>query len=113
MDTLTALTLVALLAVTSFAPRASFILWLHRVKLPAYVQRALRFVPAAVFTALFVPELVFVDGALEIGLHNTKLVAGCAAVSFAVVTGNPFATIVAGMAALHLARNFLGPWAIS
>lgn len=108
MDTLTALALTGLLALTSFVPRASFILWLHRVKLPAYVQRALRFVPAAVFTALFVPELVFSNGALELGMHNEKLVAGCAAISFAVASRNPFATIVAGMAALHLARNFLG-----
>lgn len=108
MGTLTALALIALLAVTSFVPRASFILWLHRVKLPTYVHRALRFVPAAVFTALFVPELVFADGALDIGLHNAKLLAGCTAIGVAMVTRNPLATIVAGMAALHLARNFLG-----
>lgn len=108
MDTLTALALTALLAVTSFVPRASFILWLHRVKLPAYVQRALRFVPAAVFTALFVPELVFTAGTLDVGLHNTKLLAGGAAIGVALATRNPLATIVAGMAALHLARNFLG-----
>ncbi len=108
MDTLTALALIGLLATASFVPRASFVLWLHRVKLPGFVQRALRFVPAAVFTALVVPELAFDGGSLDIGLRNAKLVAGCAAVSFAVVTRNPLATIVAGMAALHLARNFLG-----
>lgn len=107
MDTLTALALTALLAVTSFVPRASFILWLHRVKLPAYVQRALRFVPAAVFTALFVPELVLTGGSLDIGLHNARLVAGCAAICVAVIVRNPLATIVAGMVALHLTRNFL------
>ena len=108
MDTLTALALTALLAVTSFVPRASFILWLHRVKLPVYLQRALRFVPAAVFTALVVPELVFATGALDIGMHNAKLLAGCAAIGVALLTRNPLATIAAGMAALHLARNFLG-----
>jgi branched-subunit amino acid transport protein len=108
MGTLTALALIALLAVTSFVPRASFILWLHRVKLPSYIQRALRFVPAAVFTALFVPQLVFADGALDIGLHNAKLLAGCSAIGIAMVIRNPLATILAGMAVLHLARNFLG-----
>jgi branched-subunit amino acid transport protein len=108
MGTLTALALIALLAVTSFVPRASFILWLHRVKLPSYIQRALRFVPAAVFTALFVPQLVFADGVLDIGLHNAKLLAGCSAIGIAMVIRNPLATILAGMAVLHLARNFLG-----
>jgi len=107
MDALTGLALTAVLAVSSFVPRASFILWLHRIKLPGYIQRALRFVPAAVFTALVVPEYVFASGALDLGLHNAKLVAGCAAAAFAALSRNPLVTILAGMAALHLARNFL------
>ena len=109
MDTLSALTLTAVLAATSFLPRASFILWLHRIKLPAYVQRALRFVPAAVFTGLVVPQLVFEAGTLDLGLHNPKLVGGCVAIGVAAATRNPLATILIGMAVLHLARNFPGP----
>jgi branched chain amino acid efflux pump len=108
MDTLTAFALIGVLAVTSFVPRASFILWLHRVRIPTTVQRALRFVPTAVFTALVVPQLVFVKGAVNVGMHNPQLVAGCAAAGVAAATRNPLATIVAGMVVLHLARNFLG-----
>lgn len=108
MDTLTALVLIGVLAVTSFVPRASFILWLHRVRIPGYVQRALRFIPAAVFTGLVLPQLVFVDGTVDVGLHNAKLVAGFVAVGVAGMTRNPLATIVAGMVVLHLARNFVG-----
>jgi len=108
MDTLSALTLTAVLAAASFLPRASFILWLHRIKLPAYVQRALKFVPAAVFTGLVVPQLVFASGALDLGLHNAQFVAGCVAIGVATATRNPLATILTGMVVLHLARNFLG-----
>ncbi len=108
MDTLSTLTLTVALAATSFLPRASFILWLHRIKLPGYVQRALRFVPAAVFTGLVVPQLVFEAGALDLRLQNAKLVAGCVAIGIAAATRNPLATILTGMVVLHLARNFLG-----
>jgi branched-subunit amino acid transport protein len=108
MDPLTAFALIGVLALTSFVPRASFILWLHRVRIPTSVQRALRFVPTAVFTALVVPQLVFVKGAANVGMHNPHLVAGCAAAGVAAATRNPLATIVAGMVVLHLARNFLG-----
>lgn len=108
MDTLTALVLTGVLAAASFVPRASFILWLHRVKIPSTVQRALRFVPAAVFTALVVPQLALAGGALDVGLHNPQLVAGCAAAGVAAATRSPLPTIVAGMLVLHLARNFIG-----
>jgi branched chain amino acid efflux pump len=109
MDTLTAFALIGVLALASFVPRASFILWLHRVQIPTTVQRALRFVPAAVFTALVVPQLVFVDGVANVGLHNPQLIAGCVAAGVAAATRNPLATIATGMLVLHLARNFLGP----
>jgi branched-subunit amino acid transport protein len=102
MDALSAWLLIAALAATSFGTRASFILWLHRVALPAYVQRALRFVPAAVFTALVAPEIANVDGAL--GPGTPRLLAALAAILVAAVTRNTLATIVTGMLVLHAAR---------
>jgi len=104
MDTLTAWLLIAGLAATSLGTRGSFILWLHRVALPGYVQRGLRFVPAAVFTALVAPEIAMVEGALGIGAHNPKLLAAAAAVAVAAATRNTLATIVTGMLVLHAAR---------
>ncbi len=52
MDTSFVWALIAVLTVISFVSRASFILLFPRVALPHGVQRVLRFVPAAVFTAL-------------------------------------------------------------
>lgn len=104
MDPLTAWLAIALLAATSFGTRASFILWLHRVALPGVVQRGLRFVPAAVFTALVAPEIALVDGALGLGFHNPKLAAAAAAVLVAAATRSTLATIVTGMLVLHAAR---------
>jgi branched-subunit amino acid transport protein len=107
MDPLTAWVLIAGLAVTSFVPRGSFILFLDRLPLPPAVQRALRFVPAAVFAALVVPDIAFASGAIRLGLDNPKLIAALVAGPVAWRTRNTLATIVAGMAALHLADRFL------
>lgn len=107
MDPLTAWLLICGLAVTSFVPRGSFILFLQRLPLPAVVQRGMRFVPAAVFAALVIPDIAFAGGALRLGLENPKLIAVLVAGPVAWRTRNTLATIVAGMAALHLADRLL------
>ena len=89
------------LALTSFIPRASFIVLLARWPVPAPVQRALRYVPAAVFSAILVPELVLTAGSVHIGVDNPRLRAGILAGAIAWRTRNTLVTIVAGMLALH------------
>ena len=90
------------LALTSFIPRASFIVLLARWRVPALVQRALRYVPAAVFSAILVPELVLTAGSVHLGLDNPRLLAGILGGAIAWRTRNTLLTIVAGMLALHL-----------
>jgi branched-subunit amino acid transport protein len=107
MDPLTTWLLIAGLAVTSIATRGAFILFLARLRIPPAVQRGLRFVPAAVFAALVVPDIALAGGALRIGVDNPKLVAALVAGPVAWRTRNTLATIVAGMLALHLAERFL------
>jgi len=96
------LLLILGLALTSFIPRASFILLFARWPVPALLQRALRYVPAAVFSAILVPELVLTAGSLHIGLDNPRLLAGILGGAIAWRTRNTLLTIVAGMLALHL-----------
>jgi branched-subunit amino acid transport protein len=107
MDALTAWLLILGLAATSFGARGSFILFLAHLEVPRAAQRALRFVPAAVFTALLVPALAFPDGTLRLGLDNSNLVAALVAAPVAWRTRSTLATIVVGMAALHLAGRYL------
>jgi branched-subunit amino acid transport protein len=107
MDPLTVGLLIGGLAVTSFLPRGAFILFLARFQLPPAVQRGLRFVPAAVFAALVVPDIAFSGGALQLGPDNPKLVAALVAGPIAWRTHSTLATIAAGMAALHLAHWLL------
>ena len=107
MDPLTTWVLIAGLAATSIGTRGAFILFLARLPIPAAVQRGLRFVPAAVFAALVVPDIAFAGGVLSVGVDNPKLVAALVAGPVAWRTRNTLATIVAGMVTLHLAERFL------
>jgi branched-subunit amino acid transport protein len=107
MDPLTTWLLIVGLAVSSFATRGAFILFLARLPIPAAVQRGLRFVPAAVFAALVIPDIALAGGTLRLGLDNPKLLAALVAGPVAWRTRNTLATIVAGMVALHLAEQIL------
>ncbi len=107
MDTTFVWALIAMLTAIGFVSRASFILLFPRITLPRGVQRGLRFVPAAVFTALIAPDVFLSSGALELGSSNPKAAAALIAGAVAWRTRNTLATILAGMAALHLLRTAL------
>lgn len=84
----------------TFAMRFSFIYLLGRAELPVSLRRMLRFVPAAVLSALVAPELLMHSGALDLSLGNTRLIAGLLAVVVAWLTKNTLVTILVGMALL-------------
>ena len=86
----------------TLALRCSFLLLSARYRLPALLRRALPFVPAAVLTALWAPELLLQKGVLYLSLHNERLLAGAAAIAVAWRWRLTFATILSGLVALHL-----------
>jgi branched-subunit amino acid transport protein len=84
----------------TFAIRLSFIALFGRFEIPPRLKQALRFVPAAVLTALVAPRLVYLDGALALGPGNERLLAGAVAGVVAWRTESMLWTIVVGMVAL-------------
>jgi branched-subunit amino acid transport protein len=101
--------LVFLLAgLLTFGTRLSFILLLDRIKVPDWFRRGLRFVPAAVLSAIILPELVTHNAALDLTLRNPQLYAGALAVLVAWRTKNVLLTILTGMAALLVFQAVLG-----
>jgi branched-subunit amino acid transport protein len=90
------------MGLVTLALRASFLLLPEEVRLPSLLRRALPFVPAAVLTALWAPELLLQKGVLYLSLHNERLLAGAAAVAVAWRWRLTVATIAAGLVALHL-----------
>jgi len=92
---------IAGMTVVTFFQRASFLLLPPSVQLPPLLRRALRYVPAAVLTAIWAPELMLQKGVLSIALGNERLLAGIVAIAIAWRFRVTFGTILAGLAALH------------
>jgi branched-subunit amino acid transport protein len=93
---------IAGMMVATFGQRASFLLLPPQVQLPSVLRRALRYVPAAVLTAIWAPELLLQKGVIDVALGNERLLAGIVAIAIAWRFRVTFGTIVAGLAALHL-----------
>lgn len=91
---------IGLIALVTFLERASFILLLSQWEMPEWFQRALRYVPVAVFPALIAPMFFRTNGAYDFAFDNLKIWAGLFALLVAWRTKNLLATIVAGMVAL-------------
>jgi branched-subunit amino acid transport protein len=98
--------LVMLIAgMLTYAIRLSFILLWGKVNVPEWLPRALHYVPPAVLTAIFVPELFFRNGTIDISAGNDRLIAGLLSALVAWRTRNIMLTIVVGMAALLLLQQ--------
>ena len=89
---------IIIIGLLTFAIRLSFILLFGVVEVPPLLSRALRFVPAAVLSAIILPDLLLRDGNLAIGLGNDRLLAGAVAIGVAWRSKNVLLTIAAGMA---------------
>ena len=90
------------MALVTYLLRAGFLLLPPSVGTPPLARRALRFVPAAVLTAVWAPELFLANGALYISPGNERLLAGGLAVAVAWRWRSTLATIATGLLALHL-----------
>ncbi len=84
----------------TFFIRLSFIALLEKWSPPAWVRRALRFVPPAVLTAIILPELLIRDN--HFVPLNPRLLAGIVAAVVGWRTRNIILTIAFGMASLLL-----------
>lgn len=91
---------IILASAITYAYRVSFLVFSDRLNFPAWVRKALRFVPAAVIAALVIPKLVYHDKQLQMPWFdggNLRLIAGILAVIVAWRTKNLFLTLVSGM----------------
>jgi branched chain amino acid efflux pump len=88
------------LALGTFLLRSSFILVLGEQAIHPLMERALRFVPAAVLSALVVPEILVRHDSLLVSPRNPQFVAGIVAATIAWRSRNVVLTIVGGMITL-------------
>lgn len=99
--------IMLIVGLLTFGIRLSFIVILDRWSPPPIVERALRFVPVAVLSAIIAPELVLPGGTLDISLGNERLLAGLVATLVAWYTKNIVWTILAGIVVLLALQNLL------
>lgn len=92
-----------LLAITTLVTRGSFIVIGERGRLPAVVQRALRYAPAAALSALVMPDLLLVQDTVQ--PLNPKLLAGVVVMAIVLRTRNPWLPFLAGMGVLWAGRS--------
>ena len=100
--------IVIAMGIVTFGIRLVPIVLLGRIEIPLMVQRALRFVPPAVLTAIVVPELLYHNNQIDVSPTNVRLLAGLIAIGVAWRTKNALITIGAGMVALWVLQSFLG-----
>jgi len=89
--------IIIAMGVVTFGIRLLPIVLLGRIEMPLMVQRALRFVPPAVLSAIVAPELLMPGGEFSLSLDNARLIAGVIATVVAWRTKNVLTTIAVGM----------------
>jgi branched-subunit amino acid transport protein len=95
---------IAGMGAITYALRLSMIVLLERTQVSPAVLRGLRYVPAAVFSALIAPAMARPDGPLWLVPDNPYLLAGLLAAAVAWRSRSMVLTIVLGTAALWLVR---------
>jgi branched-subunit amino acid transport protein len=100
MNTIALWGLFVLIGLGTFLQRLSFIFLAEKIRMPGWVQRALRFVPASVLAALVFPALTHPTGVLDLSFGNFRLLAGLAGALVAWRTRNVLLTLLAGMLVL-------------
>jgi len=86
----------------TYAIRLSMIVLSGQIQLGDHLQRALRYVPPAVLSAIILPEMIQPGGTLDISLGNERLLAGLIAIVVAWYTKNMIWTVAIGMIALWI-----------
>ncbi len=100
--------IIVVLTVGTFLLR-SLPIWLYgRTPMPTWVERLLRYVPAAALTALVVPGSLYIKDAGIYELAPARIVAALAALVVAVRTKNVIATMISGMVVLWVGQALLG-----
>jgi len=101
------LVMVGMLLVT-YLPRLLPLLLFSSRDLPPLVVAWLRYVPAAVLSAMLLPSLVLADNQLNLRVSNIFLWAAIPTFFVALKTKSLFAAVIVGMGVVAVARYFSG-----
>ncbi len=97
---------IVLAALVTFALRYVPMKLLEKQRLAPWLERALRYVPAATLSGLVFPALLLQNNKLALSFANDRLIAGLLAIVLAYFSRNAVLTIVGGLAALWVLQRF-------
>ncbi|MBA5635778.1 AzlD domain-containing protein [Duganella sp. LX20W] len=96
----------AVLGLGTFLPRyLPLALWGER-ELPLVIRKILVYVPVAILTAIFVPEVVMPEGRLFLHWSNAYLVGGLATMAVMMLSKRLLLSSAIGIVAFALMRHF-------
>ncbi|SHH52429.1 AzlD domain-containing protein [Massilia sp. CF038] len=89
---------IAVLTVATAVTRSTFWLVGHHITIPKRVNEMLRYAPACALAAIVAPDLLMTPaGAVQLDIHNLKLLAGIAATGYYLLRRNMLEMIIFGM----------------
>lgn len=97
MNTQNLIGAVLIIGIGTFLFRFIFIFFFGKFQLPVLLQKAMRFVPPAVLSALVFPALVVQNKEIMFTLENPRLIAGMLAMLVAWKSQNLFLTMMVGL----------------
>lgn len=95
------------MVVVTYGIRLSFLVFGHGLAFPAWLERALRYVPAAVLSALIAPMALAPQGAVDLSLHNAYLPGTAVSIVVALVSRSTLVAILSGFVCFGMWRYFL------
>jgi branched-subunit amino acid transport protein len=102
------LILLAGMGLVTYGPRWAPLFFMPRRQRPAWLVEWLDLIPAAILSALLLPELFGAGGPGGLDLFQPKLVAALPTFAFALKTRSLGGTVVVGMLAYWLAGKLMG-----
>jgi branched-subunit amino acid transport protein len=93
-------------ALAAFAVRYLPMRVLERQRLAPWLERSLRYVPAATLAGFVFPALFLQNQKLALTLSNDRLIAGILAAIIAYYTRNVLVTVVSGLVVLWILQKF-------
>jgi branched-subunit amino acid transport protein len=98
---------IVLVGTLNYLSRLSFIAFFSRRTMPVLLERALRYVPAAMLTALIVPMIVTAPPTSVAGIAAPRVIAATIAVVVAYHTRSTILTLGCGMVAVWVLQALL------
>ncbi|MBJ7539485.1 AzlD domain-containing protein [Marinomonas transparens] len=108
MTTVDSVIVIAGMFLVTFGIRFVLFARAHKVSMPEWLEKALRYVPVAVLTAIITPMIVMPNQQLNVALNNPWLLGAAAAFLVGIWRQQQLLTIVVGVLVFFISKYLVG-----